>query len=304
MPPTARDSKPATRNANPWLLAVRLRTLPAAFAPVALGCAFAISRHGFQIMPAVLCAAFALLAQVGANFANDYFDFRRGADAPGRLGPIRAVSAGLISPRAMLAATLATLALAGVAGLGLVAYGGWGLVIVGAASLLGALAYTPCAYYGLGELFALVYFGFVAVIGTFYAQIPLWPSFPGIWLVAAACGLLAANILLVNNIRDIPTDARAGKRTLVVRLGRPFGHALYGFNVIFAGTIAGLLCAATFNAFTLAAAAVTIPLGVWLVCALTSTPNGDGPRFNRHLARSAQYLALWAALMSAAIASA
>jgi 1,4-dihydroxy-2-naphthoate octaprenyltransferase len=307
-PPPSSGAKPR----NPWLLAARPRTLPAALAPVALGSAFAARQHSFQIIPAVLCAVFALLAQIAANFANDYFDFRRGADVSGRLGPTRVVSAGLISPKAMLAATFALLALAACAGLGLVCYGGWGLVIVGAASLLGALAYTPCAYHGLGEIFALVYFGFVAVLGTYYVQFPLWPPAPGAWITAAACGLLAANILLVNNIRDIPTDTPAGKRTLVVRLGRRFGHGLYIFNLIFACAAAALLCAASFGALTTRTAGVaiftvlilglSIPLSIFLARSLLATPADNGPRFNRLLALSAQFLALWAFLMSIGIA--
>jgi len=223
-------------SSNPWLLAARPRTLPAAFAPVILGSALAAHAHAFQIAPTLLCAVFALLAQIAANFANDYFDFRRGADAPGRLGPTRAVAAGLISPRAMLGATFLALALAACAGLGLVFYGGWSLVIIGAASLLGALVYTPLAYHGLGEIFALIFFGFVAVGGTYYVQAGSPPPL-AVWITAAACGLLAANILLVNNVRDIATDQLVGKRTLAVRFGRPFAHGLYAYNIIFAALV-------------------------------------------------------------------
>ncbi len=308
-----------------WLLAARPRTLPAAFAPVVLGTACAghfyfeygpagsanpadvgaqLAWRGLQplLIPAFLCAAFALFGQIGANFANDYFDHRRGADAPGRLGPTRAVAAGLISPRAMLVATIITLGLSATAGLGTIYYGGWVCVLVGVASLLGAFFYTKFAYYGLGEVFALVYFGLVAVLGTYYVETRHWPAPPGIWIIATACGLLAANILLVNNIRDTATDARVGKRTLAVRFGRRFGHGLYIFNMIFAWIAAGLLCAASFGLLTVFALGITIPLGIFLIRTLLATPEGDGPRFNRLLALSAQYLALWAALMSIGIA--
>lgn len=303
---------PGTNALAPWLLAARPRTLPAALAPVALGSAFATQRDSFQITPALLCAAFALLAQIAANFANDYFDFRRGADAAGRLGPTRVVSAGLISPKTMLTATFAMLALAACVGLGLVYYGGWGLVFIGLASLLGALAYTPCAYHGLGELFALVYFGFVAVIGTYYVETLSWPVPPGVWITAAACGLLAANILLVNNIRDIPTDTRAGKRTLAVRFGRRFGHGFYIFNLVFACANSALFCAASLSSlttrtaviasFTVLIVGIAIPLSIFLARSLLATPADNGPRFNRLLALSAQFLALWACLMAIGIA--
>jgi len=286
-----------------WLLAARPRTLPAAFAPVALGSALASHQHNFRSVPALLCGVFALLAQIGANFANDYFDFRRGADAPGRLGPTRAVASGLISPRAMLGATFLVLALAAVAGCALITYGGWLIILLGVGSLLAALAYTggpfPLAYHGLGEVAALVFFGYVAVLGTFYVQagsrLP-----PAAWLAATACGLLAANILLVNNIRDATTDTRAGKRTLVVRFGRKFAHRLYAFNVALALITPVLFFIAGSGPFVLVAL-VELPLGLLLARFLAATPDGDGPRFNRLLAQSAQFLALWAGLMSLGI---
>ncbi len=333
------NHEPARKAPNPWLLAARPRTLPAALAPVLLGSAFALqfyseygpaysmnvsgsstglvpmdflSRFRPLYLPALLCAAFALLGQIGANFANDYFDHRRGADAPGRLGPTRAVAAGLISPRAMLVATIITLGLSATAGLGTIYYGGWVCVLVGVASLLGAFFYTSFAYYGLGEVFALVYFGLVAVLGTYYVETGNWPAPPGVWIVATACGLLAANILLVNNIRDLATDARAGKRTLVVRLGHRFGHGFYIFNLGFACLTSLLLCAAAWSAlttrtsgvaiFTTIIAGIVIPLSIFLAHALVTTPEGNGPRFNRLLALSAQFLALWALLMSIGIA--
>jgi 1,4-dihydroxy-2-naphthoate octaprenyltransferase len=287
-----------------WLLAARPRTLPAAIAPVALGSALAARLHLFQPLPAALCAVFALLAQIGANFANDYFDFRRGADAPGRLGPTRAVATGLISPAAMLRATFLVLALAAVAGCGLIAYGGWILIILGVASILTALAYTggpfPLAYHGLGEVSALTFFGLVAVLGTYYVQAG-GPLTGEAWLTATACGLLAANILLVNNVRDLATDARAGKRTLIVRFGRGFAQRLYAFNIAFALFTPVLLFLSGLKPFVLVALAV-LPLGLLLTRFLAATRDGDGPRFNRLLAQSAQFLALWAGMMSLGIA--
>jgi 1,4-dihydroxy-2-naphthoate octaprenyltransferase len=274
--------------------------LPAAVAPVVLGSALAAHQHSFQMIPALLCAAFALLAQIGANFANDYFDHRRGADAPGRLGPTRAVAAGLISPGAMLGAAFLALALAAAAGSGLIFYGGYSLIILGAASLLTALIYTggpyPLAYHGLGEVCALVFFGFVAVLGTYVVQAG-WPAPPAAWLAAAACGLLAVNILLINNIRDMGTDTRAGKRTLVVRLGRGLAERLFMGNIIVALATPIIFCVAQTGLAVLLPLVLT-PLGLLLARVLAATPDGDGPRFNRLLAHAAQFLALWAALFA------
>jgi 1,4-dihydroxy-2-naphthoate octaprenyltransferase len=290
---------------NPWLLAVRPRTLFAAVAPVVIGSALAahhLAAYGlhFQPLPALLCAGFALLAQIGANFANDYFDHRRGADAPGRLGPTRTVAAGLISPTAMLGAALLALALAAGVGCGLIAYGGRPTIVIGVASLLCALAYTggpfPLAYHGLGEVCVLVFFGFVAVLGTYGVQAG-WPAPPAAWLAAAACGLLAVNILLVNNIRDLATDTRAGKRTLVVRLGRRFAQRFFISNIIFA-----LLTPVVFFALQTGPAVllplVLSPVGILLARVLAATPDDDGPRFNKLLAQAAQFLALWAAFLA------
>jgi 1,4-dihydroxy-2-naphthoate octaprenyltransferase len=258
---------------------------------VVLGSALAAHQHSFQMIPALLCAAFALLAQIGANFANDYFDHRRGADAPGRLGPTRAVAAGLISPGAMLGAAFLALALAAAAGSGLIFYGGYSLIILGAASLLTALIYTggpyPLAYHGLGEVCALVFFGFVAVLGTYDVQAG-WPAPPAAWLAAAACGLLAVNILLINNIRDMGTDTRAGKRTLVVRLGRGLAERLFMGNIIVALATPIIFCVAQTGLAVLLPLVLT-PLGLLLARVLAATPDGDGPRFNRLLAHAAQF---------------
>jgi len=285
---------------NPWLLAARPRTLFAALAPVALGSALAAHQQRFQPVAALLCAAFALLAQIGANFANDYFDHRRGADSADRLGPTRAVAAGLISPKAMLGAALGALALAAVAGSGLIHYGGWSMIVIGAASLLTALAYTggpfPLAYHGLGEVCAFVFFGLVAVLGTYVVQAG-WPAPPAAWVAAAACGALAVNILLVNNIRDRATDERAGKRTLVVQQGRPFAQRLFAGNIILSLVTPVLFFAAQPGPAVLLPL-VLAPLGLLLARVLAATPDGDGARFNRILAHAAQFLALWAALLA------
>jgi 1,4-dihydroxy-2-naphthoate octaprenyltransferase len=293
----------ATSTFSTWLMAARPRTLPAAAAPVALGSALAAQAGRFEPAAAALCLAFALLTQIGANFANDYFDHQKGADAPGRVGPTRAVAAGLIAPAAMWRATLAALGLAFLAGCGLIIYGGWGLLAVGIASLLAAVAYTggpyPLGYHGLGDLGVFIFFGLVAVVGTVYVQAG-WPPPAGTWTVAAGCGLLAANILVVNNVRDAATDARAGKRTLVVRLGRTFALWQYATSVIFATLTPAALFWQGYRWPVLGAMA-TFPLGHWLLWKLGTLAEGDGPGFNRLLGQTAMLLALWVGLLSAGL---
>jgi 1,4-dihydroxy-2-naphthoate octaprenyltransferase len=293
----------AARNFSTWLMAARPRTLPAAAAPVALGSALAAQAGRFDAGASGLCVAFALLTQVGANFANDYFDHKKGADAPGRLGPTRAVAAGLIEPAAMWRATLVVLGLAFVTGCGLIFYGGWGLLVLGVASLLAAVAYTggpyPLGYHGLGDAGVFIFFGLVAVIGTFYVQAG-WPPPPGAWVVATGCGLLAANILVVNNVRDAATDARAGKRTLVVRFGRTFAQWQYAASLVFAMLTPVVLWREGYGAAVFIAL-LTYPFGRWLMWKLSTLPEGDGPGFNRLLAQTAMLLALWAGLLSAGL---
>ncbi|MBA4138843.1 MAG: 1,4-dihydroxy-2-naphthoate octaprenyltransferase [Opitutus sp.] len=213
-----------------WFEAARPKTLPAAIVPVMVATAFAHAHGGANYFKAGVCLVFALLVQIGTNFANDYFDFWHGADTAERVGPRRAVAAGLISPRTMLGATAAVLALAFAVGLVLVIEGGWLLLPIGVVSILCAIAYTggpyPLGYNGLGDVFVFIFFGLVAVGVTFFVQVGP-PGFDTL-LAAAAIGLLAANILVANNYRDVETDARAGKRTLVVRFGRKFAWWQYG----------------------------------------------------------------------------
>jgi 1,4-dihydroxy-2-naphthoate octaprenyltransferase len=216
-----------------WLEAARPRTLAAAVAPVVVGSALAWRNGVFQPAPAAICLGFALLVQIGTNFANDYYDFRRGADTAERVGPRRAVAAGLVTPAAMRGAMILTFAGAFVLGLGLIAWGGPWLLVVGVLSILSGVAYTggpyPLAYHGWGDVFVFLFFGLVAVGGTFFVQAGRLGGLP--LLAGVPVGLLAANILVVNNYRDVETDARAGKRTLVVRLGRRAARIQFGFSL-------------------------------------------------------------------------
>ena len=212
-----------------WIAAARPRTLPAAVAPVLAGSALAWRAGAFKGTAALACLGFALLVQIGTNFANDYYDFMKGADTAERVGPRRAVAAGLVAPAAMRAAMWLVFVAAFAVGLTLLRYGGWPLLVIGVVSIACGLAYTggpfPLGYHGLGDLFVFIFFGLVAVGATFFVQAGYWGT--AAILGGVAIGALATNILLVNNYRDAETDAKAGKRTLVVRLGRKFARTQF-----------------------------------------------------------------------------
>ena len=208
--------------ARAWMLAARPKTLPAAAVPVLVGTAVAMSlRHDIDWLVFAATLAAALLIQVGTNFANDYSDFASGADHAGRLGPTRVTQSGMISPGAVRAATHATFGLALLIGLYLAWVGGWPIVLIGSVSIICGFLYTggpwPFGYHGLGDLFVFVFFGLVAVMGTTYLQTFEWNRLA--LLAAIPVGLLCTNILVVNNLRDLPTDRAAGKRTFAVRIG-------------------------------------------------------------------------------------
>jgi 1,4-dihydroxy-2-naphthoate polyprenyltransferase len=205
-----------------WLMAARIRTLPAAIAPVLVGTALAGFFGVFHPLRFVAALIGAMFIQIGTNLSNDYSDARRGADTEDRLGPVRVTAGGLVPPRQVLIATYLTFGVAVLAGAYLIAVAGWELLLVGAASILAGVLYTggprPYGYEGLGEVFVFLFFGIVAVAGSYFVQVEHldWEAFA----LAVPVGLIASGILVVNNIRDIDTDRRAGKRTLAVRLGR------------------------------------------------------------------------------------
>ena len=215
-----------------WIEAMRLRTLPVSAAGVLT--AIALNRHhdNLQLIPALLCLVFALLAQIASNFANEYFDFRAGRDRPGREGPRRGVTEGDLTPRAMLAATLLTLAAACAVGLTVVTYAGWWLVAVGVAVAAGVFAYSagpyPLSTHGLGEVAVILFFGLVPVTLTYYLSAHSCPA--EVIRAAVAVGLMGANVLIVNNYRDVDDDRAVHKHTLAVRFGRPAMRLLYAAN--------------------------------------------------------------------------
>ena len=206
-----------------WIEGARLRTLPAAAAPVIVGSAAAHHLGGFDAVRASLALVVALALQVGGNYANDYSGGIRGTEA-NRKGPARLTGGGLATPKTVLAAALGCFALAGVAGLALVALSGtWWLIVAGAAAVVAAWFYTggkhPYAYMGIGlsELMVFVFFGLLACVGTAWTQVQVAPWW--LWMCASALGLLSVALLMANNIRDIPTDRESGKMTAAVRLG-------------------------------------------------------------------------------------
>jgi 1,4-dihydroxy-2-naphthoate octaprenyltransferase len=217
-----------------WFLAARPKTLSAAAAPVMVACALAYHDDCFRWQPAVICLAFALIAQIVSNFANDYFDYKKGADNEERLGPKRAVAEGWITPRTMLYATLALLTVDCALGLLLIPYGGWQLIIAGVFIALFALSYSggpyPLAYHGWGDVCVFIFFGIVPVGFTYYVQAQVW-SLPAT-ICGIATGLVIVNILVANNYRDRFSDKKTGKKTSIVLFGEKFGRRFYLFNGI------------------------------------------------------------------------
>ena len=284
-----------------WLLASRPRTLPAAIAPVLVGTALAATEDELSVPPFLAALIGSVFIQVGTNLSNDYSDARRGADTEDRLGPVRVTAGGLMPPRRVLVGTYVAFGIAVAAGLYLAAVAGWQLLVVGAASILAGVLYTggprPYGYEGLGELFVFVFFGLVAVAGSYYVQVEelRWEAFA----LAVPVGLLAAAILVVNNVRDVDTDRRAGKRTLAVKLGRDRARVLFTAMVLvafaapaatwaFGGLSAWLL-------LTLAA----LPLAPPLIETVSSRT--DGPALNGALAATGRLLAVFSILLAAGV---
>jgi 1,4-dihydroxy-2-naphthoate octaprenyltransferase len=286
-----------------WIDAARPRTLPAAVAPVLTGSALAWRAGEFKAPAALACLGFALLVQIGANFANDYYDFVKGADTAERVGPRRAVAAGLVAPATMRAAMRLVFVLAFLVGLSLLRYGGWPLLVVGVASITSGVAYTggpfPLGYHGLGDVFVFIFFGLVAVGVTYFVQ--TGHLSPAALLAGGGIGALAANILLVNNYRDVGTDAKAGKRTLVVRWGKGFARAQ--FAVAHGTALAVLLLLAERlslrPALTAPAGLVFATVAAWQIGRLTraQTP----AELIALLGATGRHVALYALLLSACL---
>lgn len=277
-------------------MAARPRTLPAAAAPVVTGVAIALADGVFQPLAALAALLTALLLQIGANLANDVFDYHRGADTAERLGPTRVTQAGLLTPRQVLAGMWVVFGLAAVLGLYLVWLAGWYALLIGVFSILAAIAYSggplPFGYYGLGDVVVFIFFGPVAVVGTYFVQ--AGRASPAVWAASIPIGLLITAILIVNNLRDLHTDAATGKHTLAVRLGESGTRWEY------------LLClGASYLAVALMVAVNLAPAGALLIC--LSLPlaervrrvvfNQTGRALNHALAMTGQLALVFALLM-------
>ena len=284
----------------PWLAAARPRTLPAAVVPVVVGLALAARSGDVHVPVALATLVAALLIQIGTNLANDYYDFVAGADTHERLGPQRITQAGLAAPATVRAAAFGVLGAAALVGVYLVVVGGWPIVLIGVASLLAAVAYTggpfPLAYHGLGDVFVFVFFGLVAVSGTVWLQTHALDATTLVASLPVAC--LATAILVVNNLRDRVTDARAGKRTLAVRLGDAATRAEWLALVAAPYVVVAVLALSCGAAVLLPLA--TVPLAVREARVLSGR---TGAALNASLAGTARLHLLFGVLFAAGLAA-
>jgi 1,4-dihydroxy-2-naphthoate octaprenyltransferase len=282
-------------------MAARPRTLPAAVAPVLVGTALAATEDDFKLLTFLAALIGALFIQVGTNLSNDYSDARRGADTEDRLGPVRVTAGGLVPPRQVLIATYVAFGVAVLAGVYLIATAGWELLLVGAASILAGVLYTggprPYGYEGLGEVFVFLFFGVVAVAGSYFAQIEqlTWEAL----VLAVPVGLLASAILVVNNVRDLETDRRAGKRTLAVRLGRE--RARWLFVAMVAGAFVSAPLPWVLGALSpwLLVCWLAVPLAIPVIRVVRTRT--DGPSLNGALAGTGQLQLAFCVLLSAGL---
>ncbi len=285
-----------------WLIAIRLPTLPAAVGPVLVGLAIALNLGAWRPLVAIATLAVALLLQIAANLANDLFDYRSGADSSDRLGPPRAAALGLLSEREIIMGMAVVMALTGLIGLYLAIVGGLSILLLGLLAMASALAYTggpwPYGYHGLGELFVFVFFGFVAVAGTTYLQTDRLE--PLAIAAAVPIGSLVTSILVVNNLRDIATDRRAGKRTLAVLLGSRASVAEYALLVGVAYLVPVVLVVASWASPAALLPLASAPLAVPLLRSVIGI--GDPRRLNPVLRATARLSLVYAALFAIGLA--
>jgi len=285
-----------------WLMAARPRTLPAAIAPVLVGTAAAVEASDELHVGAFVAALVgSIFIQIGTNLTNDYSDARRGADTADRLGPVRVTSSGLVAPRRVLHATWLAFAVAVVAGIYLATVAGPVILAVGAVSIAAGVLYTggprPYGYAGMGELFVFLFFGLVAVNGSYYVQLERLDWLP--FALSISIGLLSTAILVVNNIRDLDTDRRAGKRTLAVRLGRERTRTLYMMLVGSAYPVLAVGLAAADGPAPALLALFSAPLAIAPTRAVLEAT--DGPSLNRALAQTGTLLAALSLLLTAGL---
>jgi 1,4-dihydroxy-2-naphthoate octaprenyltransferase len=284
-----------------WLLATRPATLTVGLVPVLVGTAIAFRLDALRLGPAIAALLGAVFIQIGTNLANDVFDYEKGADTAERLGPLRVTQAGLLTPSQVRRGMVASFALAVLAGLYLAWVAGPIIIAIGVLSIASGIAYTggpyPLGYNGLGDLFVFVFFGFVAVCGTTFVEAGRVPQL-ALW-AAVPVGAIATAVLVVNNVRDHRTDVKAGKRTLVVRLGRGFGVGEYLLLIALAYLTPVYLFVSGLGGCALLLPLLTLPLAVPL-CRSVATE--DGVALNRTLAGTARLLLLHGVLFTIGLA--
>ncbi len=278
------------------MLAIRPKTLPAGAMPVVIGSALAAASGVFKPLPALVALICALGIQIATNFINEIYDFRKGADTAERLGPTRTVAAGIITEQTMIRVSIVLGISVFVLGLYLVAIGGWPILLIGVLSLLFAWAYTggpfPIAYSGLGDVFVFIFFGLVAVGGTYYVQALSLPM--EVLVAAAAPGAFSVCILLVNNIRDIDTDRKVGKMTLPARIGAPAARALYVALAVLAYLVPFYMINTGYSPWCLLSL-LSIPLAIGMVRTLYAS---EGRALNAVLAGTGKVLTVHGLLFS------
>ncbi len=284
-------------------MAARPRTLPAAIAPVLVGTAAAVQWAGRLPRVGAFVAALvgSVFIQIGTNLANDYSDARRGADTADRLGPVRVTSAGMVTPRRVLTATWVAFAVAIACGIYLAAVAGIVILLIGALSIAAGVLYTggprPYGYAGLGEVFVFLFFGLVAVNGSYYVQVERLDALP--LGLSISVGFLATAILVVNNVRDLETDRRAGKMTLAVRMGRSNAVSLYRILVLGAFVVLPIALAGGEASALPLIGLLALPMAVGPLRAMSNRT--DGPSLNRALADTGALLAVFSLLISAGL---
>jgi len=281
---------------KPWILAIRPKTLPAGILPVIVGSALAYHDGVFSLLPASIALICAVLIQILTNFINEIYDFRKGADTNERLGPTRTVASGIITEQTMIRASVYVAMLTFALGMVLVYLSGIPILIIGLLSLIMAWAYTggpyPLAYKGLGEIFVLLFFGIAAVCGTYFAQSGLW-TLPAL-LTSLSLGLLSANLLSINNIRDIETDIKAHKMTIATRVGRKNAELLLTIQTVISYIPLFILLFRGYNFFILLPI-LSLPFAFRV---LRSVKNGIGKELNYSLQLSASLLLLFGILLA------
>ena len=280
-----------------WFLAARLKTLPAAISPVILGCALAYHDGSFYFFICAMTLFAAVLIQIGANFANDVFDFQKGTDREDRLGPTRATQSGLISAEKMKKAMWKTFALAICIGFYLAFIGGWPIVLIGLASIAAGIAYTggpyPLGYHGFGDVLVFIFFGLIAVPGTYYLQTGIVNELS--LYMGAVMGMLSTAILVVNNLRDADTDMLSGKKTLAVRFGKKFSKIQYSILILIPFLLPLYIWWNFDNEFFVLITIFALPISFHLINQIFSLTGSD---LNLVLVRTSRFLFIFTILFS------